>query len=150
MKVKLVCVGSIKEPFYKEAIFEYTKRLQKYCKLEIIEVKQGHSDTEIAKQEEFEPILEHLEGFVVITAIEGKSISSQEFANKIKDIGVQGNSTITFVIGGSFGVDDRLKERANMLLSFSKLTFPHQLFRVLLLEQIYRAFTIMNNTSYHK
>lgn len=150
MKIKVVCVGNIKEEFYRSAIAEYSKRLQKFCKLEIIEVKQGKFDNENAKVEEYQDLQQHIEGYVVCLAIEGAQMTSVDFASKIKQIGVQGNSTITFVIGGSFGIDDRVKQRANLLLSFSKMTFPHQLFRVILLEQIYRAFNILQNSPYHK
>ena len=150
MKIKIVCVGSIKEEFYKNAIQEYSKRLQKFCKLEIIEVKQGKSDNENAKAEEYVDLESHLEGYVITMAIEGKQLSSVDFSKKINEIGVRGDSTITFVIGGSFGVDDRIKKQSKMLLSFSQMTFPHQLFRVILLEQIYRAFNISQNTPYHK
>ncbi len=150
MKIKVVCVGTIKEPFYKDAIAEYSKRMQKYCKLEIVEVKQGKSDNENAKKEEYDLLFNQLEGYIVALCIEGKMMNSEQLANKFNELGVIGNSTITFVIGGSFGLDERIKEYADLKLSFSKLTFPHQLFRVMLLEQIYRAFTIINNTPYHK
>ncbi len=150
MKIKVVCVGAIKESFFKDAVNEYIKRLQKYCKLEIVELKQSKNDTEFAKQDEYEDINSHLEGYVITLAIEGQELSSKDLATKINDIAVKGYSTITFVIGGSFGVDDRIKNKSQMLLSFSKLTFPHQLFRIILLEQIYRAYNIQNNTPYHK
>ena len=150
MKIKLVCVGSIKENFFKSAIDEYAKRLQKFCKLEIIEVKQGKSGNDNAKAEEYAEIVKHLEGYVCVLAIEGKQLSSPEFAEKLNDIATHGGSVVSFVIGGSFGVDDRIKNVANFLLSFSKMTFPHQLFRVLTLEQIYRAFNIQSHTPYHK
>ena len=150
MKIKVVCVGVIKESFFKDAVNEYIKRLQKYCKLEIVELKQSKNDTEFAKQDEYEDINSHLEGYVITLAIEGQELSSKDLATKINDIAVKGYSTITFVIGGSFGVDDRIKNKSQMLLSFSKLTFPHQLFRIILLEQIYRAYNIQNNTPYHK
>ena len=150
MKIKIVCVGTIKEQFLKDAIEEYSKRLQKYCKLEIVETKQGKSDNENAKTEEYEEIRKNIEGYLCVLAIEGNPLTSNEFAKKISEIGVQGYSSITFVIGGSFGIDDRIKSQAKTLLSFSRMTFPHQLFRVLTLEQIYRAFNIINNTPYHK
>ncbi len=150
MKIKIVCIGTIKEEFYRQAISEYSKRLQKFCKLELIELKQGKSDNENSKSEEYDQIIPHLEGYVISLAIEGQEMTSEAFADKIKKIGVVGNSTITFVIGGSFGIDDRIKHKSNFLLSFSKMTFPHQLFRVVLLEQIYRAYNILNNTPYHK
>ncbi len=150
MKIKIVCVGSIKEKFFTLAIDEYTKRLQKFCKLEIIEVKQGKSDNENAKAEEKAEIEKNLEGYVCVLAIEGKQLTSPELAEKLNEIATHNSSVITFVIGGSFGVDDEIKRNANLLLSFSKMTFPHQLFRVLLLEQIYRAFNIQSHTPYHK
>ncbi len=150
MKIKIICVGNIKEEFYRNAIDEYTKRLQKFCKLELIEVKQSKIDDEQSKSQEYEKIIPYLEGYVISLAIEGQQFNSLEFANKIKNFGNVGNSTISFVIGGSFGIDDRIKQKSNLLLSFSKMTFPHQLFRVMLLEQIYRAFSILNNTPYHK
>lgn len=150
MKIKLVSVGTIKENFFKSAVDEYAKRLQKFCKLEIIEVKQGKSDNENAKSEEYVEISKHIEGYLCVLAIEGKQLSSCEFAEKLNEVAIRGNSVVTFVIGGSFGVDDRIKKNADMLLSFSKMTFPHQLFRVFALEQIYRGFNILNNTPYHK
>lgn len=150
IKIKIISVGTIKESFLKSAIEEYSKRLQKFCKLEIIEVKQGKSDNENAKAEEYADIDKHIEGFLCVFAIEGKQLTSKEFADKMSDIATRGQSVVTFVIGGSFGVDDRIKNKADLLLSFSKMTFPHQLFRVLALEQIYRCFNIQNNTPYHK
>lgn len=150
MKVKIVCVGNLKEDYLKNAVAEYEKRLKKFCKLEIIELKQGKSDNENAKKEEYADIAKHLEGYVVTMAIEGKQQSSEDFAKHLNEVGVQGNSTITFVIGGSFGVDERIKQQSQILFSFSKMTFPHQLFRVMLLEQLYRAFNIQANTPYHK
>ena len=150
MKIKVLCVGTIKENFFKMAIDEYAKRLQKFCKLEIIEVKQGKADNENAKVEEYAEIAKHLEGYICVLAIEGKQFTSPDFAEKLNDIATHGDSVITFVIGGSFGIDDRIKSSANLLLSFSKMTFPHQLFRVITLEQIYRAFNIQSHTPYHK
>lgn len=143
--IKIVCVGKIKEKFYRDAIDEYLKRMGKYHKIEIIEV----IDNDI-KSESFR-ILEKIgnKDFVITLEIEGKSLSSLELSDFI-DKTLISNSVITFVIGGSDGLDDEVKKRANYKLSFSKLTFPHQLFRVVLLEQIYRSFKIINNETYHK
>jgi len=143
--IKIVCVGKIKERFYKDAIDEYMKRMGKYHKLEIIEVMDSN-----IKSEEIE-IMKRIgnRDYVVTMEIEGKSLSSVELSQFI-DKTLISNSVITFVIGGSDGLSDVVKRRADYKLSFSKLTFPHQLFRVVLLEQIYRSFKIINNESYHK
>jgi len=150
--IKIICVGKIKEKFYREAIEEYKKRLSKYTKLTIIEVEDINLDNEdLIKQKEKELIIKHIEkkDYVITLEIEGKEISSIELSKKIEEI-EQINPNITFIIGGSHGLDDELKKTSNFKLSFSKLTFPHQLFRVVLLEQIYRAYKIKNNESYHK
>ena len=143
--IKIICVGKIKEKFYVDAINEYKKRLSKYTKLEIIELQ----DSDILKEKEL--ILKNInfKDYNIALAIEGKEYTSVELANhidKIQNI----NSNITFIIGGSDGIDSEIKEKVNELISFSKLTFPHQLFRVILLEQIYRCFKINNNETYHK
>ena len=150
--IKIICVGKIKEKFYKEAIQEYQKRLSKYTKLKIIEVEDYNLDNEnIIKQKEKEQILKYIEpkDYVITLEIEGKELSSIELSKKIQEL-EQINPNITFIIGGSYGLDDEIKNISNLKLSFSKLTFPHQLFRVILLEQIYRAYKIKNNESYHK
>lgn len=150
--IKIICVGKIKEPYLKEAISEYQKRLSKYTKLEIIEIlDEGLVEIEKAKIKETKKILNHLneKDYIITLEIEGKQLSSIEFASKIDSI-YNENSNITFIIGGSYGITDELKSKANYHLSFSKMTFPHQLFRVFLLEQIYRTFKINNNESYHK
>lgn len=150
--IKLITVGTIKENYLKEAIEEYQKRLKKYTNLEIIEVKdEGLVEESKAIILEAEKIKKHLnpKDYIITMEIEGKQLSSTEFAEKINQIQIE-NSNIVFIIGGSYGLSDELKQMSRLHLSFSKMTFPHQLFRVLLLEQIYRSFKIMNNESYHK
>lgn len=151
MKINLICVGALKEKFFVDAFNEYSKRLSRFVNFKIIELPQCKID-EINTTLKFEEqkIIEHLEGYVVLLDIKGEQLSSKELADTIKKLEVNGQSTISFVIGGSFGVSEEVKKRANFRLSFSHLTFPHQLFRVMLLEQIYRAFTIINNMPYHK
>ena len=150
--IKIICIGSIKEKYLKEAIEEYSKRLSKYTKLEIIELKD-YSINEIEKclKLEEEEILKHIKekDYVITLEIEGEELSSIELSNKIDNI-LQTNSNIDFIIGGSYGLSDNIKRLSNYKLSFSKMTFPHQLFRIILLEQIYRSFKILNNETYHK
>lgn len=143
--IKIICVGKIKESFYRGAIDEYMKRLSKYHKVEIIEVMDSNINSEK------DLILKKLDkkDFIVTMEIEGKELGSVEFANFI-DKTLMNYGNITFVIGGSDGLDNEVKSLSNYKLSFSKMTFPHQLFRIVLLEQIYRAFRILNNESYHK
>lgn len=150
--IKIITVGSIKEQYLKDAIKEYEKRISKYTSIDIIEVKdEGLVEKNKAIQLEEEKIEKHLhqKDYIITLEIEGKQYTSEEFAEKLNKIQIE-NSNITFIIGGSYGLSDKIKEKANLKLSFSKLTFPHQLFRVILLEQIYRAFKIINNESYHK
>lgn len=150
--IKIITVGSLKERYLKEAIEEYQKRIKKYTDIEIIEVKdEGLLSPMQAMEKESEKIKKHIseKEYIITLEIEGKQFTSEEFSRKIEDIQMI-NSNITFIIGGSYGIDQSIKEKAKTHLSFSKMTFPHQLFRVLLLEQIYRAFKIMNNESYHK
>lgn len=150
--IKIVCVGKIKEKYFKDAINEYIKRIGKYTKLEIIEINDLDrlNITDILKKEG-ESILKHIKDrdYVVTLEIEGIKMNSIELASKIDNMLFK-NSNITFVIGGSYGLSDEVKNRSNFKLSFSDFTFPHQLFRVILLEQIYRSFKINNNESYHK
>lgn len=159
MNVKILCVGKIKEKFYKDAISEYSKRLSKYCSLDIVEVpdektSENASDNEIniVKDKEGERILKHLKDrdFVISLAIEGAQKDSVIFSKHIENLGISGKSSIVFIIGGSLGLSNEVLKRSDELLSFSKMTFPHQLMRVVLLEQIYRAMRIMNNEPYHK
>lgn len=150
--IKIICVGKVKEKYLKDAIEEYKKRLSKYTKLEIIEVNDiDNSNIDIVLLKEKELIEKHIgiKDFVITLEIEGNMLNSVELAKKIDNI-FSTNSTITFIIGSSLGLHQDIKNRSNYKLSFSKLTFPHQLFRVNLLEQIYRVFKINNNESYHK
>jgi len=150
--IKIICLEKIKEKFYVQALNEYIKRLSKYTKLEIIEVQDvDNQSVDVVLNKEKELIQKHIteKDYVITLEIEGNIISSIELANKIDNI-FNTNSTITFIIGGSYGLHQDIKNRSNYKLSFSKLTFPHQLFRVNLLEQIYRTFKINNNESYHK
>ena len=150
--IKIICVGKIKENYLKEAVEEYKKRLSKYTKLEIIEVSDiDNPNIDIVLSKEKELIQKYIDvkDFVITLEIEGNMLTSIELAKKIDNI-FNANSTITFIIGGSNGLHTDIKNRSNYKLSFSKLTFPHQLFRVNLLEQIYRSFKINNNESYHK
>ena len=150
--IKIICVGKIKENYLKEAIKEYEKRLSKYTKLQIIECPD-YSNLEISVilEREKEEILKYVQerDYVITLDIEGCELDSLSLAKKIEQSFLN-SSTITFIIGGSYGLNLDVKNRANYSLSFSKLTFPHQLFRVILLEQVYRSFKIMNHESYHK
>ena len=143
--IKIICIGKIKEKFYREAIEEYMKRLSKYHKVIIEELP----DSNINKEKEL--IIKHInkKDYIITLQIEGKEINSIELSNLI-DKTLITNSNITFIIGGSEGLHNDIKELSNYKLSFSKLTFPHQLFRIILLEQIYRSFKIINNETYHK
>lgn len=150
--IKIICVGKIKEKFFREAIEEYTKRLSKYTKLEIIEVNdEDNLSKEVILKKEKESILKYIDGksYIITLEIEGQQLTSNDLATKIDKVFIE-NSNIIFIIGGSYGLHEDIKNISNFKLSFSKLTFPHQLFRVILLEQIYRSFKIMNNESYHK
>ena len=148
--IKIVCVGKIKEKFLSLAISEYLKRLSKYTKIDIVQVAD-EANAEKALKVEGEKILSKIkpDEYVIALDISGESISSIEFAKKIDSV-FNSYSKLTFVIGGSYGLSTQVKKRSNYLLSFSKMTFPHQMFRVILLEQIYRAYKINNNESYHK
>lgn len=150
--IKIICVGKIKEKYLQDAIKEYEKRLSKYTKLDIIEVNDvDNRNIEFILNKERELIQKHIDDrdYVITLEIEGNQIGSVELAKKIDNI-FNNYSNIAFIIGGSHGLHNDIKNRSNYKLSFSKLTFPHQLFRVNLLEQIYRVFKINNNESYHK
>ena len=150
--IKIICVGNIKEEFFRDAIEEYKKRLTRYTKIEITEVKDiSYDDIDKSINLEGIEILKHIDSkdYVITLEIEGKELSSEEFAQRIESTQTI-NPNITFIIGGSYGLSNSIKERSNFKLSFSKMTFPHQLFRIILLEQIYRSFKILNNESYHK
>ncbi len=159
MKITVITVGKIKEKYLRDAIAEYSKRLSKYCKLEILEVadeKTPDHASEIVeegiRQKEGERILKLLkeDAYVVTLEIGGRMLDSVEFSKKIETLGIQGRSHICFIIGGSLGLGQKVRERSDYKLSFSKMTFPHQLMRVILLEQIYRSYRIMSNEPYHK
>lgn len=150
--IRIIVVGSIKEKYLKDAIEEYKKRISKYTNLEIIEVKdEGLVEPQKSINLEEEKILKHIsdKDYIITLEIEGKQLSSEELAEKLDRIQLE-SSTITFIIGGSYGLSQNIKDKAKLHISFSKMTFPHQLFRVLLLEQIYRSYKINNNESYHK
>ena len=159
MRITIVCVGKVKEKYFTGAIDEYSKRLSRYCKLEIVEVPDektpdGASEAmnQQIKEKEGRRILDKIpeDAYVMVLAIEGKQPDSVELSQKIEKLGVRGESHIVFVIGGSLGLDVQVMKRANEAISFSRMTFPHQLMRVILLEQVYRAYRIMNNEPYHK
>lgn len=159
MKITLVTVGKIKERFFEEAIKEYEKRLSRYCKLEIIQVADektpdgaGEALENQIKEKEGERILTQIRdgSYVIALAIEGKMLDSEELAGKLGQLGVEGISQIVFVIGGSLGLSAKVMKRADYALSFSRMTFPHQLMRVILLEQVYRSYRILNHQPYHK
>lgn len=159
MKITLITVGKIKEKYLKDAIAEYSKRLSKYCKLEIIEVADektpdNASETVEAmiRDKEGERILKNVkdDAYVITLEIKGKLLTSEELADKINTLGIQGKSHICFIIGGSIGLGEEVLKRSDYALSFSKMTFPHQLMRVILLEQVYRSYRIISGEPYHK
>lgn len=159
MKITIICVGKIKEDFYRKAVSEYEKRLSKYCKLEILEVADektpDHASAaleEQIKEKEAARILKYLkeDAYIYTLEIEGQKPDSVSFADKINQLGIQGKSHIQFVIGGSLGLHQSVSKAADQALSFSNMTFPHQLMRVILLEQIYRSYRIIMGEPYHK
>jgi 23S rRNA (pseudouridine1915-N3)-methyltransferase len=159
MKISVVCVGKLKEKYLTMAIEEYSKRLSRYCKLEIIELADEKTPENASlaeelqiKKREGERILKNIKdsAFVIALAIEGKMLSSEELAEKMAELGVRGESHLVFVIGGSLGLDAEVLERADYKLSFSKMTFPHQVMRMILLEQVYRGYRINCGEPYHK
>lgn len=149
--IKIICSGKIKENYLKDAIVEYSKRISKYDKLEIIELPDYDYDLKKTLQKEKENVIKNinLKDYNILLDLNGKSYTSLELADKLDKVRIT-NSNITFIIGGSYGVDEEIKKIVNERISFSKLTFPHQLFRVILLEQIYRCFKIINHEEYHK
>ncbi len=149
--IKIICIGKIKEKFFSQAILEYQKRISKYTKIEIIELPDYDLDEKSAIRKESESILKMLDSksYVICLDINGEQLDSVSLSEKINNVLIS-NSSITFIIGGSYGLSDEIKKISNFRLSFSKMTFPHQLFRVILLEQIYRSFKIMKNETYHK
>lgn len=159
MKINVITVGKIKEKYLRDAIAEYSKRLSKYCKLEILEVADEKTPDNASaiveegiRQKEGERILRLIkeDAYVITLEIGGKMLDSVEFSRKIETLGIQGKSHICFIIGGSIGLGKEVLKRSDYGLSFSKMTFPHQLMRVILLEQIYRGYRIMSNEPYHK
>lgn len=159
MKITLITVGKIKEKYLKDAIAEYSKRLSRYCKLEIIEVADEKAPDNASetvedgiRDKEGERILKYVkdDAYVVTLEIKGKLLTSEELAEKIDKLGIQGTSHIIFIIGGSIGLGKEVLKRSDYALSFSKMTFPHQLMRVILLEQIYRSYRIISHEPYHK
>lgn len=152
LKVNVVCVGSIKEKFFIDAIKEYQKRLTRFCSFSIIEVQEEAQEKSIEKkiEKESDKLINSCKGSVVLLDRQGELISSEGVAKALDKFSLQGESEISFVIGGSNGVSEKLKKHAKLIISFGKITFPHQLFRVVLLEQIYRAFSINVGLPYHK
>ena len=159
MKIKIVTVGKLKEKYLRDGIAEYSKRISRFATIEMLELADEKTPDR-ASDSENEKIL-NLEGnrilskigdreFVVVLAIEGKTLSSEEFSKQLEQASINGYSTLTFVIGGSLGLSPQVKKRANLSLSFGRLTLPHQLMRLVLVEQIYRAFTIQQGSPYHK
>lgn len=159
MSITILCVGKIKEKFYKDAINEYSKRLSKYTKLNIVELEdeetvQNASEAmeNIVKDKEGDRIIRKIPSgsYIITLEIEGEKLDSVGLSKKISNLAVSGKSNICFIIGGSLGLSDNVKKLSNYKLSFSDMTFPHQLMRVILLEQIYRSYRIINNEPYHK
>ncbi len=159
MKITVITVGKIKEKYLRDAIAEYAKRLSRYCKLEIVEVadektpdQAGGTVEEQIRDKEGERILKYIRDdmYVITLEIGGKMLSSEELADKINMLGIRGQSSVAFVIGGSIGLGREVLKRSDYALSFSKMTFPHQLMRVILLEQVYRSYRIINGEPYHK
>lgn len=159
MNIKIISVGKIKEKYLKLGIEEFTKRLSKYCKLEIIELEDekapenlSEKEMENIKNKEGNKILSNIKenAYVIALAIDGKNLSSEELADKLNNLSIMGTSNIVFIIGGSLGLSNGVLNRADFKLSFSKMTFPHQLMRLILLEQIYRSFRIIKGEPYHK
>jgi len=155
LKINLVCVGDIKEKYLKDAIDEYSKRISRFAELKIIEIKEHVSPTNNSQdivqhlKKDAEEIKKHIKGYCFCLDVKGKMTSSEDFSKKIEKT-MLSNSEITFIIGASNGIDEELKSICNEKISFSLMTFPHQLMRVIFLEQLYRVFTILKNISYHK
>lgn len=150
--IKIICIGKLKEKYLKDAEEEYLKRLKKYTSIELIELQDSNTDDEkVALEKEKDQINKHLTGkeYLITLEIEGKQLSSIELSEKLDKTLIE-NSNITFLIGGSYGIHPSIKDKSNFKLSFSKMTFPHQLFRILLLEQLFRSYKILNNEKYHK
>ena len=159
MNIQIICIGKLKEKYWTDAIAEYSKRLSRYCTLEIIELKEARlpdkaspADEENVKLEEGRSILKAIKDgtYVITLEILGKQLTSPELADKIQTLSIEGKSNVAFIIGGSLGLSAEVSKRADYKLSFSKMTFPHQMMRVILLEQVYRGFKIIKNEAYHE
>ena len=157
MNINLIVIGKLKESYLRDACAEYIKRLGRYCTFQLHELNECRLSNEPSEKEissalekEAEQIKHYASGFIIPMCIEGKQLSSVELSGKIRDVGVSGQSTVTFIIGSSFGLAPSIKAMGDLKLSMSKMTFPHQLARVMLLEQIYRAFQIAEGGKYHK
>ena len=159
MNITVISVGKLKDKYLKEGIAEYTKRLTRYCTLNLIEVADekapenlSESDMELVKKREGEKILKHVKegAYVIALDLQGQMYSSESFADRLEKLSLQGNSQIVFIIGGSLGISNDVLLRSDEKISFSKMTFPHQLMRLILLEQVYRAYKINKNEPYHK
>lgn len=159
MNVQIICIGKLKEKYWTEAVSEYAKRLSRYCTFEIVELKESRlpdkaspAEEESVKTEEGKAILKAIKDgtYVISLELSGKQLSSPEMADLVDGLSINGKSNIAFVIGGSLGLSSEVSKRADYKLSFSKMTFPHQMMRVILMEQIYRSFKIIRNETYHK
>ena len=159
MNIQIICIGKLKEKYWTDAVAEYMKRLGRYCNIEIVELKEAklpanasEADEENVKIEEGHSILKSIKDdtYVITLEILGKQLTSPELADKIEELSLTGRSNVAFVIGGSLGLSTEVSKRADYKLSFSKMTFPHQMMRVILLEQIYRGFKIIRHETYHK
>ncbi|MBR0126989.1 MAG: 23S rRNA (pseudouridine(1915)-N(3))-methyltransferase RlmH [Firmicutes bacterium] len=159
MNITIIAIGKLKEKYWQDAVKEYSKRLGAYCKLNIVELKESplpanpsKADEDAVKRAEGEEILSRINksDYVITLEIKGKALDSLQLASKIEQLGIEGKSSIAFVIGGSLGLDKAVSDRADFKLSFSAMTFPHQMMRVILLEQVYRSFKIIRKETYHK
>lgn len=159
MNISVICVGKLKERYWTDAVGEYSKRLKSYCNLEIVELKEsrlpdkaGPAEEQAVKEAEGEEILKKIRSsvYVVTLEVKGRMLSSEKLAEKVEKLAVDGVSNLVFVIGGSLGLSEAVSRRADFKLSFSEMTFPHQMMRVILLEQLYRSFKIIRNETYHK
>ncbi len=157
LNVNIIVIGKLKESYLRDACAEYCKRLQAFCRIQVIELpeyrlpdKPSESQITAGMEQEAKAILQKAKGMIIPLCIEGKQVSSTEFAELFQKAAVSGESEVSFIIGGSFGLAPEVKAKGSFKMSMSKMTFPHQLARVMLLEQIYRAFSINANTRYHK
>ena len=159
MRIQIICIGKLKEKYWTDAVNEYMKRLSKYCDIDILELKESKlpdkaslAQEAAVVEEEGKTILKHIKdgSYVITLEILGKNLTSEELASKMEELPLMGKSHVTFIIGGSLGLSKEVSKRSDFKLSFSKMTFPHQLMKLILLEQVYRAFRINNNEPYHK